>query len=336
MRFLVIGAGAIGGYAGGSLALNQHSVAFLCRPQTAARLRQEGLTITLPAGAASFTPEVHEAAEDALRTGSFDLAILAVKRYDLRAALEPLAPLGDRLPPILCLQNGVDAEAEIAQVLGGQVIPGTVLTAVARRAPGEIVVEKFRGMGVAGDHPLAAGLAGVLSDAGLNARHYPHAASMQWSKLLTNLTANPLSAILNLPPAKIFAHPGLFRLEMRQLREALAVMRKLGAKVVDLPGTPVRALAFGARLPAGVARPLLSPALGRGRGAKMPSFHVDLHSGRGRSEVGWLHGAVVRHGERVGVATPVNRWLSETLTSLVQGELPLNAYRPEKVIAELQ
>ncbi|MCB0158315.1 MAG: hypothetical protein KDD83_09310, partial [Caldilineaceae bacterium] len=50
---------------------------------------------------------------------------------------------------------------------------------------------------------------------------------------------------------------------------------------------------------------------------KMPSLHIDLHSGKGKSEVGWLNGAVVRAGEEAGVATPVNRVLTEVLTELV-------------------
>ncbi len=68
----------------------------------------------------------------------------------------------------------------------------------------------------------------------------------------------------------------------------------------------------------------------------MPSLHIDLHGGRGRSEVGYLNGAVVRHGEAAGVAVPVNRLLTETLTALAGGALPLATYarHPEKLIAE--
>ncbi len=339
MRFLILGAGAIGGYVGGSLALHGHAAAFLCRAATAAALRERGLRLTNPAGENILRPIVLETVAEALRMEPYDALLVAVKRYDTEAAIQPLLPIARELPPILCLQNGLDAEAELAGHFGEEnVIPGTVLTAVARPAPNEIIVEKFRGMGVAAGHPATPEILRALEGAGLNPRLYPDAASMKWSKLLTNLTANPLSAILDMPPAEIFAHPGLFRVEMRQLCEALAVMRKLGARVVDLPGTPVRLLAFGARyLPAGIARPLMGRVLGRGRGGKMPSFHVDLHSGRGRSEVGFLHGAVADYGERVGVAAPVNRWLADTLAGLVDGAIPLGKYarRPDALLAEL-
>ena len=139
-------------------------------------------------------------------------------------------------------------------------------------------------------------------------------------------------------PAEIFAHPGLYRLEIRQLREALRVMAAQDIKVVDLPGTPVRLLAFAVKyLPLALSRPLLGKAVGGGRGGKMPSFHVDLHAGRGQSEVEFLNGAVARAGEKLGIPTPVNRLLTDRLLALTNGEIPLETYRkqPGKLIAEL-
>lgn len=112
------------------------------------------------------------------------------------------------------------------------------------------------------------------------------------------------------------------------LRECLAVMRALGHRPVNLPGTPVRLLALAAeRVPRLVAQPLLTRALGAGRGDKMPSFHIDLHSGRGQTEVRWLNGAVAAHGEKLGVPTPVNRMLTDVLESLSAGTENLGRFR---------
>jgi 2-dehydropantoate 2-reductase len=106
---------------------------------------------------------------------------------------------------------------------------------------------------------------------------------------------------------------------------------------VDLPGTPVRALVFATRLPLWLSKPFLGRAAGSGRGAKMPSFHIDLHSGRGKSEVDFLHGAVVRAGTQAGVATPVNKVLTETLLALTAGQIPLEMFRgkPEKLLSQI-
>jgi 2-dehydropantoate 2-reductase len=69
----------------------------------------------------------------------------------------------------------------------------------------------------------------------------------------------------------------------------------------------------------------------------MPSFHIDLHSGRGRSEVEYLHGEVVRAGERLHVPTPVNKMLTETLLALTRKEIPLDEFakQPEKLLKKL-
>ncbi len=330
MRFLFWGAGAIGTYVGGSLAAAGHDVSFAERPDLAEKLTARGLTVHRE-GMARTVRNVtfHPSASAALAAGPYDVAVFALKSFDTAAAASDLVATGLPVPPIMSLQNGIDNEATIASFVGEEnVISGTVMSAVGKPGMGEAVEEKRRGMGVALGHPAVPGIVEALQDAGLNARAFPAAGPMKWSKLLTNLTGNATSAILDLPVADIYADTRLYRLEVKVLRECLAVMDALGFRPVDLPGAPVRALAFAARrLPRFIAQPALTRALGSGRGDKMPSFHIDLHSGKGRSEVGWLNGAVVRHGETVGVPTPVNRVLTETLQALTDGEDDIEKYR---------
>ena len=340
LRVLSIGAGAIGTYIGGSLALHGHEVVFVERPEVAAELRSRGLQLTLDGRDYPIRdPQVLPSLEAALSLGNYDVALFALKSYDTQgfiAGLQASPALIEAFPSILCLSNGVDNEPALEKVLGPQkVIAGTVTSAVGRPAPGVIVCERLRGVGVAAGHPLSARLTEALDVAGLQSRMFPKAIDMKWSKMLTNLIANASSAILDLSPAQIFADPALYRLEIRQLREALAVMRAQKIGVVDLPGTPVRLLAFAARyLPLTISRPFMKKAVGGGRGGKMPSFHIDLHSGRGKSEVEYLNGAVVRAGEQTGIATPVNRVLTDTLLQLTARNIPLEAFsnQPERLL----
>jgi len=349
MNVLTFGAGALGTYIGGSLALAGNRVVFVEQLNAAQELTQRGLVLDLTIDRRRWTGDDPSSAvyrpssvefvsslDEALNRDPFDVAIFALKSFDTAAALDGMRPHADRLPPILCLSNGVDNEPALAAVLGeDKVIAGTVTSSVGRRGVGDIVLERLRGVGVADRHPLSLFVAEALNVAGLNAHLFLRAADMKWSKMLTNLPANATAAILNMTAAEVFAHPGLFRLEMRMLREALAVMRANRLHVVDLPRVPVRALGLGTRLPEFVARPLMLKAVGGGRGGKMPSFHIDLYSGRGRSEVDWLNGAVVRYGEKASVPTPVNKLLTETLLALTKGELPLETYshQPEKFIS---
>jgi 2-dehydropantoate 2-reductase len=340
LRILSFGAGALGTYIGGSLALSGHQVVFLERPSVAEQIRQLGLKLEISGTVHALpNPLIEDNLESALANGPFDVGLFALKSFDTRPALESMVSFHDRLPTILCLQNGVENEAVIAEFLGKEkVIAGTVTSAIGRREPGHIVLDRLRGSGVAAGHPLSERLTQAMHTAVLNTRLYAHADEMKWSKMLTNLIANATSAILDMPPAQIFSHPELFRLEILQLRETLKVMQALRIRVVDLPATPVKLLAFIVRwLPLQLSRPLLARAVGAGRGQKMPSFHIDLHSGRGKSEVDFLNGAVVRFGAHLKIATPVNRLLNDTLTDLTAGKLLVEdfARKPEALLQRL-
>jgi 2-dehydropantoate 2-reductase len=351
IKVLSFGAGAIGTYIGGSLALAGNCVVFLEQPNAEKELRKKGLVLDLGkkpremikdySSSGDLRPtsvDFYSDLEQALSKGPFDFAIFALKSFDTAVAIEKMKPVADYLPPVLCLSNGVDNEPLIAAVLGqNKVIPGTVTSSVGRRGVGNIVLERSRGVGLADGHPLSLFLKTTLNAAGLNARLYTHPTDMKWSKLLTNLPANASAAILDMTAAEVFAHPGLFHLEMNMLRESLAVMRARKLHVVDLPSVPVRALALGTHLPEFIALPLMRKAIGAGRGGKMPSFHIDLHSNRGKSEVEWLNGAVVRYGEEARVPVPVNKILTETLLALTRGIIPLDSYarQPERFLKEV-
>jgi 2-dehydropantoate 2-reductase len=340
MRFLFLGAGAIGTYVGGSLALAGHQVTFSEQRAAATTIAAQGLRLTkagLTQAVRDFS--IYGSAAEALAAGPYDVAVCALKSFDTGPALDALLATGEPLPPVLSLQNGVANEPLIAAKLGiGQVITGTVTTAVGKPGLGQVIEEKLRGIGIATDHQLGERLITALNDAGLHAIGYPEPLPMKWSKLLTNLTGNATSAILDEPVSALFADRRTYDIEIAVLRECLAVMEALRLRPVDLPGTPVRALAFGARrLPRLIAQPALTQALGSGRGDKMPSFHIDLHSGRGRTEVQFLNGAVADHGAELGVPTPVNRVLTDTLEALSSGTQSVETYRhnPDALLARL-
>lgn len=330
MRFCFLGAGALGTYVGGTLAAAGHQVGFIEQPGIADAIAATGLSVTTAAGVQRvrdvllFTDQA-----TALDAAEWDVLVFALKSFDTAAALDSLLSTGRRLPVVLSLQNGVDNEPLIADALGeGQVIAGAVATAIAKPGLGEVIEETHRGIGIAKGHTLSTPLAAALNEAGLGARLYPQSGPMKWSKLMTNLQGNAVSAILDLPVATVYANDRLFALEIAALRETVAVMAALGFAPVDLPRTPVRALGFGARrIPKALLQPILVRLLGDSRGDKMPSFHIDLHGGRGRTEVDAINGAVVRYGERLGVPTPVNRVLTATLAALSSGIKDVEHFR---------
>jgi 2-dehydropantoate 2-reductase len=338
MNFLIYGAGAIGGYMGGRLALSAHTVTFIARPAQAAILNERRLTLDN----VSVTVKAVTTPAEAFSRSQYDCLILTLKSFDTEAAIADLkgamrvraiqakGPHSGELPlpPILCLQNGVDNEPLLGAAFGpGNVIAGTVLTAVATPEPGVVVVEKSRGVGIGGGHPLSEGLVSEFSRAGIPTRLYPNPESMKWTKLLTNLMGNATAAICDVSTAEVFTHPGLYAIEVGALKEALAVMKAKRLSVMALPRTPTVALAFALQwLPPWLYQPIFRRALAGGRGNKLPSLHMDLSAGKTRSEVGYLNGAVARHAEALSLKAPINRGLNEILGNIVAGHLDWKEY----------
>jgi 2-dehydropantoate 2-reductase len=123
MRFLVVGAGATGGYFGGRLLEAGRDVTFLVRPARAERLAAAGLTIASPAGNVTLrSPPTVLATE--LRA-PFDAVILSCKAYDLDGAIESFAPAVGPNTAVVPLLNGMrhldvlDARFGADRVLGG-------------------------------------------------------------------------------------------------------------------------------------------------------------------------------------------------------------------------
>ncbi len=344
MRFLIYGAGAIGGYIGGSLKLAGEDVTFLDRPEPVEMLRQRGITIRDTQYGIRNTKNLKlvTSPQEAFANDSYDCIIVAMKSFDSEGAMKSLQPSISNLQSpisILSFQNGVENESIIASLLGRErVIAGTVLTAIGVPQFGEIIVEKNRGVGVWSGHKLSKEIAQALTRAGIHAQLYANAEAMKWSKMLTNIMANATAAICDLPTSKVLQHAGLYQIEIGALREALAVMKAKNIPVVGLPRTQTTALAFAVRyLPPSLYQPILIRMVGGGRGDKLPSFHLDLKAGRPKTEVSYLNGAIARHAEHVGLSAPINQKLSEILEAIVAGKVSWEEYRnrPERLVREV-
>lgn len=317
MRYLVYGAGAVGSLLGTRLALCGNDVHFLARPRFEKDFRRYGLHITGDTNPVDLkSPDVTTSLNSALSRFDPEVILLTVKAFDIQDAASDIQ---DQLPsevPVVCFANGINNEETLGQVLGpNRVIPATITTAVQLFPEGIIRVERQRGVGLAGSHPLISHLDKEFASSGMVVRNYPNPNRMKWSKALTNIVSNASSAILGWTPAQIFQHSGLCRLELEALREVVRVMGRMGMRPQNLPGVPLSLLGFGIFLPFWITQKALGRIVAKGRGEKRPSFHYDI--GRGRSEVKWLNGAIALSGRQHDVPTPANEVLYELMMSLV-------------------
>lgn len=341
LRIVVVGAGAIGGWVGGRLALAGHTVTLVGRQRLAKAVAAGELRLQTPDDTVTvLNVQVVTSVADAAPHGPFDLALFTVKTYDTQTAIAEMQGADLGRPIILSLQNGVRSEEQLGAAFGPrQVVAGTLLNPISMPQAGTLMLERWRGgIGLAPvvrDGPVERWVR-LFDDAVLPTRAYADYEAMKWSKLLLNLIGNASAAILDMHSGEVFADPRLFRLEVEMLREAVTVMRGLGLRPVGLPGYPVPLLAWGVRrVPLFVLRPILRKLVAGGRGEKSPSLLLELQRGRQRSEVADLNGAVVRVGEQIGLPTPVNRTLTEILTRLVEGRIEWSNVRrqPEVLLA---
>lgn len=342
MKILVYGSGAIGCYLAASLAHSGNEVGLVSRPETAKFIAEKGLMLSQ--GESSFTirPQLFSSPRQAFLDGqSYDLLILGMKSYDLEEALHPLVAFCPQPPPtILTIQNGIGIEPlVIKDFTSDYVLAGSVTTPISRETPNHIRVEHSgRGLALA---PTQKGQKigqwiELFNQAGITTQALADYQAMKWSKALLNMVGNATSAILNRLPAVVYRHQPTFELEIAMLGEMLTVMRAKKLRIVNLPGSPTRQLAFAVRfLPAGLLQSILTRQVAKGRGDKLPSFYLDLSTGRSKNEVSYHNGAVARSGRELGIPTPVNTALDDILSQIVSRQLDWNSYdgQPQKLVA---
>lgn len=345
LNILVMGAGAIGGFVGGTLATAGHRVVLVGRQPLMDKIACDGLHLGWPEQP---TQTAHPQAVSTVSRPDtpYDFILLTVKAPATATAAQQLAPLLAQSPRtcVVSLQNGIGNEETLIDAFGAaQVIAGTITIPIEVPEPGVIKVSKTKGgLGLAAlspGQPMQI-LADALIEAGLPTQTYDDWQAMKWSKLLLNIVNNASSAILDLTPAEIIAQPTLFNLEIAALQEGVAVMRAQNLTPVRLPGYPANLLAMlvsAGWLPLAAKRTILRPFMLSGRGTKMPSLHLDVASGRTTSEIEALNGAIVRAGQAANIPTPVNRALAETLKGIIADRLNRDNFRhrPEKLLAEV-
>src|SRR5687768_11666451 len=113
MRFLVIGAGGVGGYVGARLIAAGEDVTFVQRGAHGAALRERGLTIHSARGeeVSGPCPKVVEAAA---LDGQFEVVLIAVKWPGLEQACDELQRVLTPDGVVLPLLNGLSAEDVVA------------------------------------------------------------------------------------------------------------------------------------------------------------------------------------------------------------------------------
>jgi 2-dehydropantoate 2-reductase len=294
----VVGAGAIGGLIAAALHGAGHRVT-LCARRPLGRLVVERagevrkLTV-MPVGEARNGALAVATTPDDVRPVRW--AIVALKGQDSPAAGAWLARLVDDDTVVIAVQNGIEHRERICpHAHGAPVLPALANTAVERVAPGHLL-HRAGDLLTVPDDSAAEGFARLLGGSALRVTIEPDFVSAAWRKLLSNLAANPLTALTN-RRMEVFANPMIRELALGLLQEAVVIGRAEGARLGD--DEPERTLAAYAQVPTESGTSML----------------YDRLAGR-PLEYDALTGAVVRAALRHGLSAPLNRALLALLAGL--------------------
>ncbi|MET0904371.1 MAG: 2-dehydropantoate 2-reductase N-terminal domain-containing protein [Acidimicrobiales bacterium] len=319
MRFVVVGAGAVGGVVGGRLAQYDHDVALVARGDHGEAIAADGLLIRSPDGEVRVSvPVVSHPSE--LTLTDDDVVLLAVKGQDTAAALEGLAA-GPADVAVACLQNGVDNERQVLRRTANTyavpvMLPGTYLE------PGVVEASSAPISGILdiGRYPTgiderAAAISAAFATSTFSSRPEPHVMRFKWSKLLMNL-GNALEAAIG----PIGRDSQLYPMARA---EAEAVLAAAGIDCASIEEDSKR------------RGDLIGMRRIDGRRREGGSTWQSLARGTGRVETDLLNGEIVLLGRLHGVETPVNALLQRVANELARDHAPPACMTEAELLAQL-
>ncbi len=299
-RIAVIGAGAVGGYFGGTLARAGAPVVMIGRAAFVEAVKKNGLYLdTL-----QFEESVRvEASTEMQAAREAEVVLFCVKTTDNAATASELAPLLAPGAIVVSMQNGVDNAEQIQATSGVRALSAVVYVAASVPEPGR-VKHVGRGDLVVGPRNAQTELfASLFERAGVPCRISDNITGELWTKLIANCALNAVSALGRAKYGQIAASADARKVVETVVDEVLAVARAAGIQPQGLED-PKAAIAGAFKIATQMAEALSSTA-------------QDLNRGK-RTEIDSLNGYIARRGAELGVSTPVNHALF-TLVKLAEG-----------------
>ena len=308
MKFLIAGAGAIGGYLGALMARAGQDVTLFGRGPHLCAMQQRGLRVIGAGVDFEVRPRVIANLEEA---GPTDVIILGVKAHGLTQLAPHLQPLIGENTTVISTQNGIpwwyfqSGAGEFTGLHLERVDPGgaiaaaipfdRVLASLAYFAteisePG--VIRHVEGNRLSLGEPdgarseRAKAISEVLIKSGIRCPVTQRIRTEIWVKILGNVAFNPISALTRATLAQMAGDPLVRGVAREIMSEVEAVAAKLG---IEMPISIEQRIAGAEKI-----------------GEHKTSMLQDLEAGR-PMELEPVVGALVELGERVGVPMPHTR-----------------------------
>ena len=328
---LVMGAGSVGCFVGGSLAAAGVPVTLVGRPRVLDAIARQGLTLSDLDGTERHVPATAMRLAGAVPVDATpSIVLLCVKSSATAQAAAELAAVLPAGTLVLSLQNGVsNAAVASAAAPALRVLPAMVPYNIAELAPGAFH-RGTAGRLAAQDDPALLPWLPVFERAGVPLDLRADLLAIQWGKLLLNLN-NPVNALSGLPLRDELMQRGYRRCLAALIDEAVAALDAAGIAPAQLAAVPARRLPTVLRLPTWLFR-IVAARMLRIDAKARSSMADDLALGR-RTEVDAFCGEVVRLAQAHGLAAPRNAKMVE----LLDGGWPATPGRftPQRLCAQL-
>jgi 2-dehydropantoate 2-reductase len=308
VKFLVVGAGAVGAYIGAMMSRQGYDVTLHARGPHLRAMQEKGVRVISADDDFVARPRLVADLKDA---GPMDVVFLCVKAHGLPPVAQQLAPVLGPETAVVSTQNGIpwwyfqSDGGPLAGTRLERVDPGGVVSQAieARRVIGSLiyfateiiepgVVKHNEGNRMSLGEPDGSRserikkIAEALIASGLRAPVTTHLRSEIWVKILGNVAFNPISALTGATLAQILTNPETTNLVRNIMQETEALTEKLGVKMQ---------VSIDQRM-AGAAKV----------GEHKTSMLQDLEAGR-PLELEAIVGAVLEVGERIGLPMPHTR-----------------------------
>ena len=337
-KIAIVGAGAVGGYAGAHMVQAGEDVTFIDPwPENVEAIRNQGLRINHIRDVEPFTVKpraLHPTeAQQLAREAPIDIAFVCMKSYDTAWATalikQYLAPSGF----IVSLQNCMNEET-IAGIAGWGKTLGSIASSITveLHAPGQ--VRRAAGKSGAGHTVFRVGevhgrvterakqvcrLVGYADSATVTTNLWGE----RWSKLVANAMNNGLSACTGLTGGQMLQSEPIRRFSIRLGSEAIRVGQAHGYHLKEILPLPPETIARAGEGDDAAMRACDEQRLVDGKrtsSEQRPSMGQDMQKGR-RTEIDFINGHVVREGEKVGLSCPANAALTDIVARVEKNEL---------------
>src|SRR5215211_6327982 len=337
-KIAIVGAGAVGGYAGAHMIQAGEDVTFIDPwPEHVEHMRKAGLRVTHARDVPEFSVPVRALhvtdAQQLSKEKPVDIAFVCMKSYDTAWATmlirQYLAPDGY----VVSLQNCMNEET-IAGIVGWGKTLGCIASSITVNLPAPGHIHRGAGKGGAAHTVFRAGevhgrvtaraeevcrLVGTADSAKVTGNLWGE----RWSKLVTNVMGNGLSACTGLPSGAMLQSEPIRRFSTRLGSEAIRVGQAQGYQLEEILHLPPETIARAGEGDEGAMAACDAQRFkdaGRTAAEQRPSMGQDIQQGPA-NEIEFLNGFVVREGEKIGMPCRANAILTDIVKRVERGEL---------------